>query len=54
MSDYDQVLVLYQISNELPPGQRNGGGSGDFSYNAFYMSRKGGVTLSAVKRCVMD
>ena len=46
MSDYGQVLVLYQISNEFPAG----GASVEAHYNAFYMPRKGGVTLSTVKR----
>jgi len=51
MSDYGQVLVLYQISNELT---RSAGGRTDYSsYNAFYMPRKGGVTLSTVKRCCL-
>lgn len=47
-----EVLVLYQISNELSRG-RGGGSSGDGgppSYNAYYMSRKSGVTLSTVKQ----
>lgn len=46
------VLVLYQISNDFP---RHHGGSGGvesvhISYNAFYMSRKNGITLSNVKQ----
>jgi hypothetical protein len=47
------VLVLYQISNDFPR-HHGGGGSGDgvptTSYNAFYMSRKNGITLSTVKQ----
>lgn len=39
------VLVLYQISNEFSRG-----GGGGPSYNAYYMSRKNGVTLSTVKQ----
>ncbi|KAL3809910.1 hypothetical protein ACHAXA_005324 [Cyclostephanos tholiformis] len=49
MSD---VLVLYQISNEFSRGRGGGGsdGGGPPSYNAYYMSRKNGVTLSTVKQ----
>ena len=47
-----EVLVLYQISNETSP--HYGGGTSNNnktpSYNAYYMSRKGGVTLANVKQ----
>ena len=50
-----EVLVLYQISNEFSHG---GGGGGvrnsntisSPSYNAYYMSRQGGITLKNVKQ----
>mmetsp|Transcript_16309 Transcript_16309/g.39017 ORF Transcript_16309/g.39017 Transcript_16309/m.39017 type:complete len:554 (+) Transcript_16309:66-1727(+) len=51
-----EVLVLYQISNEFSPGRGRphdiGGGDGNNvpSYNAYYMSRKNGVTLSTIKQ----
>ena len=40
-----EVLVIYQISNEV----FRGSDGGPPSYNAYYMSRKNGVTLSNVK-----
>mmetsp|Transcript_24556 Transcript_24556/g.44309 ORF Transcript_24556/g.44309 Transcript_24556/m.44309 type:complete len:543 (-) Transcript_24556:315-1943(-) len=50
-----QVLVLYQITNELPPS--SGGAAAHYrhgnlppSYNAYYMPRKNGVTLANVKQ----
>ena len=47
-----EVLVLYQISNEISP--HHGGSASNNnktpSYNAYYMSRKGGVTLANVKQ----
>ena len=47
-----EVLVLYQISNEASPHHHGGGTSNKTtpSYNAYYMSRKGGVTLANVKQ----
>ncbi|KAL7523166.1 hypothetical protein ACHAXR_000049, partial [Thalassiosira sp. AJA248-18] len=46
-----EVLVLYQISNEFPGG---GGGhassTSSSSYNAYYMPRRNGITLSNVKQ----
>ena len=47
-----EVLVLYQVSNEFSHG---GGGVRNSntispSYNAYYMSRQGGITLKNVKQ----
>ena len=57
MAMADDVLVLYQISNDTPRQHHGGSGSGSgdscshsSSYNAFYMSRKNGITLSSVKQ----
>lgn len=46
----EEVLVLYQISNELSRGGGSSGDGGSPSYNAYYYSRKNGpVTLATVK-----
>ena len=47
-----EVLVLYQISNEASPrhGSSTSNNNKTPSYNAYYMSRKEGVTLANVKQ----
>lgn len=43
-----EVLVLYQISNERH--SHHGANGGSPSYNAYYMSRKNGITLATIKQ----